>query len=235
MNELWREWLYPLGFLSALAFTARFLVQWISSELKQKSTVTPLFWQLSLAGNLLLILHSVIQIQFHIAFVQTCNGIISWRNLNLMDSPSKRRSFQATAGLMASALLLLITAFAIQSHWLGEGVSSWFRIPLGLNQEYPQAGYAWHFLGFAGLLLFNSRFWIQWWHAERLQSSVLGPSFWWMSFIGDLLCLAYFLRIFDLVNLAGPAFGLIPYLRNLMLIYRPKDKHLSANKSATQL
>jgi len=126
MNELWREWLYPLGFLSAFAFTARFLVQWISSELKQKSSVTPLFWQLSLAGNLLLVLHAVIQMQFHIAFVQTCNGVIAWRNLNFMDSPNKRLSFPATAGIMASALILLIAGFAVQSHWLGEGFNSWF-------------------------------------------------------------------------------------------------------------
>jgi lipid-A-disaccharide synthase len=73
-------------------------------------------------------------------------------------------------------------------------------------------------LGFTGLLLFNSRFWVQWWSSEKRDSSYLGASFWWLSLIGDTLCLIYFIRLGDIVNLAGPLFGLIPYIRNLMLI-----------------
>lgn len=36
MNEALRELLYPLGFISSLAFTARFLIQWMESEKKSR-------------------------------------------------------------------------------------------------------------------------------------------------------------------------------------------------------
>jgi lipid-A-disaccharide synthase len=69
-------------------------------------------------------------------------------------------------------------------------------------------------------VLFSSRFWVQWWHAEKLCQSQLNPLFWWLSLCGGLLSLVYFIHLGDLVNALGPGFGTIPYLRNLMLIYR---------------
>jgi len=223
MIEHWREVLYPLGFLASLAFTARFLVQWIYSEIKQQSVVTRVFWKLSLAGNLLLMFHSIIQMQFHVAFIQVCNGVVSWRNINLMRSPREQYSLKTTVFLMIGAVSSIVILFGIQNYWLNDGIDGWFRVPVWQWQEgvYEQAGMAWHLIGFGGLILFNSRFWIQWWIAEKNKVSSLGPSFWWMSLIGDIFCLTYFLRIGDLVNIVGPAFGLIPYLRNLMLIYKP--------------
>lgn len=216
--EFWRETLYPLGFISSLAFTARFLVQWIYSEIKQQSLVTTLFWKLSLMGNICLLIHSSIQGQFHVAFIQTCNSIISWRNLNLMQSISKQYRIRTVLITLGGALLSLTFLFAFQPG----GFSGWFRIPVWLSHQADTSlGLTWHLLGFGGLILFNSRFWIQWWLAEKHQKSFLSPSFWWMSLIGDLFCLAYFFRIQDYVNVIGPAFGLIPYMRNLMLAYKP--------------
>jgi lipid-A-disaccharide synthase-like uncharacterized protein len=227
MIEQWREVLYPLGFISSLAFTARFLVQWIYSEIKQQSLVTQLFWKLSLTGNFFLMIHSIIQGQFHVAFIQTCNGVISWRNLNLMQSPRQQYSWQATLFMMGIALASLVMLFLC----LNDSIEGWFRVPVWVWQEAgeTQVSLAWHLMGFGGLVLFNSRFWIQWWIAEKHKTSVLGPSFWWMSLIGDIFCLSYFLRIGDLVYIVGPAFGLIPYLRNLMLIYKPSKASKSVS------
>ena len=39
MSELWREWLYPLGFISTVAFGLRMLIQWLASEVKGRSSV----------------------------------------------------------------------------------------------------------------------------------------------------------------------------------------------------
>ena len=86
----WRALLYPLGFLASLLFTTRFMVQWIQSERSRRSHVTPLFWQLSLVANVLLVIHSIIQVQYHVALVQGFNGVISWRNLNLMGTPKRQ-------------------------------------------------------------------------------------------------------------------------------------------------
>lgn len=215
MIDHWREVLYPLGFISSLAFTARFLVQWMGSEIKGRSIVTETFWKISLVGNGSLLVHSIIQGQFHVALIQACNGVISWRNLNLMQPPCKQVSLKTTLIIMVLSLLAVPIAFAFQ------GLESWFRMPVWLWQQ-TQISMGWHIAGFTGLVLFNSRFWVQWWYAEKSQASALQPSFWWMSLIGDLFCLAYFIHLRDIVNLIGPAFGLIPYVRNLMLIYKSK-------------
>jgi lipid-A-disaccharide synthase-like uncharacterized protein len=226
MIEHWREILYPIGFLSAFAFTARFVVQWISSEMKQKSMVTTIFWKLSLLGNTLLLIHSIIQSQFHIAFVQTCNGVISWRNLNLMQPASKQYSLFTTISVLLSALCCTFFIFLGIDFFFNEGSFDWFRIPVWRWQTVDDVPFLWHLIGFGGLILFNSRFWVQWWLAEKHKTSYLGPTFWWMSLIGDLFCLAYFLSIKDPVNIVGAAFGFIPYLRNLMLIYKSRKSSI---------
>ena len=221
MMELWREWLYPLGFLSSLAFGGRFLLQWITSEVRQQSTVTRLFWKISLTGNLLLLFHSMIQMQYHVSFFQSCNAVISWRNLNLMQK--QQAKFQPVIVLFVCAVTLTTALFALQGHYTD---TAWFRIPtISWLPRSGQIDQTWHLIGFLGLALFSSRFWVQWWCAEKHQTSYLGPAFWWLSLVGDLLTLSYFLRIADPVNLLGPAFGLIPYIRNLMLIRKQQREN----------
>lgn len=73
MTEFWRIQLYCLGFVSAFAFGGRFLLQWLTSEIKGQSTVPRSFWILSLVGNVSLLIHSIIQVQFHVA--QTVGAI----------------------------------------------------------------------------------------------------------------------------------------------------------------
>ena len=228
MIEQWREWLYPLGFLSALAFSSRMLLQWITSEVKGRSVVMPAFWKLSLCGNLLLAFHSLIQIQFHVCLIQACNAVISWRNLNLMKPPEEQISFRGTIKLFISAILTVLTIFWLNGMFLLENSEAWFRIPSTPWQDNTNLHitFGWHIMGFFGLTLFSSRFWIQWWCAEQKKTSYLSRSFWWISLVGESLCLIYFLKIQDPVNSIGPAFGLIPYIRNLMLIYKRQPSTL---------
>jgi lipid-A-disaccharide synthase len=228
MDE-WREWLYPLGFLSSLIFSARFIFQWIQSEKAQKSVVNPSFWKISLAGNLLLTLHALVQIQFHVSLVQASNAVISWRNLNLMNAPQQRKSLLFTIAMMSLTLLSITAFYWLQSLYLPSDYSAWFRSPLSGEEVHP----LWHALGAIGLLLFNSRFWIQWCEAERSQESVLGLTFWWTSLIGGLFSAIYFIKLGDPVNLLGPAFGMIPYARNLMLIYKNKRTSATTEEPAT--
>lgn len=222
MIDQWREWLYPLGFLSAVAFGSRMLLQWLTSEVKGRSVVMPTFWKISLAGNCLLAVHAFIQLQFHVCLVQVCNGVISWRNLNLMQPPQEQKTTRQTLEIMVFFICSIFAAFWLQGYLLGEDSQTWFRVPstpwqdnAGLNISWK-----WHLMGTVGLVLFSSRFWIQWWYAEKHNTSYLGRAFWWASLLGEGLCLAYFLQIKDPVNFIGPAFGLIPYIRNLMLIYK---------------
>lgn len=221
--EEWRVFLYPLGFLSVLTFGARFIIQWLQSEKAQKSLAPRPFWQLSLLGNLLLMLHGFIQIQYPVCFVQTCNAIISWRNLNLMQTQRPAVSFKTICTLLIGSVLFISLAFTAQDWWLIRD-GNWFRIPTAPWQATSalSVSFFWHALGALASILFSSRFWIQWWFAERTHLSQFPLVFWWLSLIGGILSIAYFLRINDSVNLIGPLVGMIPYIRNLMLIYKSK-------------
>lgn len=226
ISDEWRSFLYPLGFFSALCFTMRMLLQWVTSESNKKSTVTPLFWKLSLSGNLLLAIHAFIQLQYHVYIIQIGNAIISWRNLNLMQHTKKQLPFLQVCLLFISSAFLASALFFFQSYYLPSN-QAWFRIPTLPWQDSAASDVtmAWHLIGFLGLALFNSRFWIQWWLVEKYQKSYLGAAFWWISLVGELLCLLYFFVINDPVNFLGPLFALVPYVRNLMLIYQPKTRY----------
>jgi len=220
----WRELLYPLGLLSSLAFGGRSLLQWLGSEIKRESIVTRTFWQLSLFGNVMLLLHALIQVQYHVFIIQVGNAVISWRNLSLMDPSKKSISRRQVILLVLFLATLGTTGFVVVNDLWNEALNAWFRIPTFSWLSSPQKPIEqfWHFFGFLGLGLFASRFWIQWWNAETKRESYLGPLFWWISLIGDLITLVYFAHIKDPVNLIGPAFGLIPYIRNLMLLNKAK-------------
>lgn len=236
--EEWRTYLYPLGFIASLAFSARFIVQWLESEKKHKSFVSPLFWQLSLIGNVMLLLHALIQLQYHITLIQTCNAVISWRNLDLMRVRSKPFSLMSVVLIMLSLICLMSTLFLIQNIWLDEG---WFRTPIApwhasKNSSETFDSIAWHLFGTLGFTLFSLRFWIQWVWVENtfMQSKRTLNSFsrvlehlqqfpllfWWLSICGSLLSMIYCIHIHDAVNLIGPVVGIIPYVRNLMLMYK---------------
>jgi len=222
MDE-WRRLLYPLGFIASLFFGSRFIVQWVASERRGYSFVPKSFWIFSLCGNLLLGLHSIIQIQFHVCLAQVSNGVIGWRNLNLMKPREERASFITTVLLMSAGLVGTILLFILQDWMIGrEG--HWFRVPQApWKENTADISFSWHLMGFFAYLLFCSRFWVQWWYAEREQKSELPPLFWWLSLVGTAFTLLYFWKIGDLVNIIGSATGLVPYVRNLMLLYKPKQ------------
>ena len=54
----------------------------------------------------------------------------------------------------------------------------------------------------------------------QVQASALEPTLWYISLVGAAMTLLYFMRIGDPVNLIGPVVGMIPYIRNLILIRR---------------
>jgi lipid-A-disaccharide synthase-like uncharacterized protein len=80
----------------------------------------------------------------------------------------------------------------------------------------------WLSLGLFGQLLFTGRMVVQWIASERKGTSVVPPMFWWMSLIGSVLLLAYFLWRRDPIGLLGQAFGSFIYLRNIIWILEGK-------------
>ena len=80
----------------------------------------------------------------------------------------------------------------------------------------------WIAVGFAGPLLFSARFIVQWVLSERKGRSYIPMAFWYFSIAGGMTLLAYAIHRQDPVFIAGQAFGLIIYLRNLTLISRER-------------
>jgi lipid-A-disaccharide synthase-like uncharacterized protein len=80
----------------------------------------------------------------------------------------------------------------------------------------------WLGVGLFGQLLFTGRMVVQWLASERKGTSVVPPMFWWMSLVGSLLLLAYFLWRRDPIGLLGQAFGSFVYLRNILWILEGK-------------
>lgn len=207
-----QETLYPLGLISTIAFTLRFLVQWLASEKASASIVNRPFWWLSLLGNVSLGVHSFIQAQFPIFAVQVVNSVISLRNLNLMKPQTEQYRKRTVFLFLAIALILATALFSWASF------DNWMRIPThAFQKQAVDVSYFWHGIGAVGVVLFASRFWVQWIQSEMEKRSYLGPLFWWLSLTGAFFSLLYFAKIHDYVNLVGPLFGMIPYIRNLML------------------
>ncbi len=232
----WRILLYPLGFLPNILFGLRFLFQWIKSEKEGKSLVTPLFWQLSLLGNILLTLHGFIQIQYPICLVQSCNALISWRNLTLCHQKKSQVTKKTMLGFIFLMFMLVTLSFILQNYFL-DNSNSWFRIPTAPweTEKKLSVSFWWHLFGYGGYILFSARFCIQWWQAENARKSYLSESFWWISILGALLILGYSFNIGDSVLAIPAAMGLIPYIRNIMLINKrrqPSFEEEPASKSA---
>ena len=76
----------------------------------------------------------------------------------------------------------------------------------------------WVLLGFVAQGLFTMRFLVQWIASERAGRSVIPLAFWLFSIGGGLLLLVYALYRKDPVFIAGQAFGVFVYLRNLYFV-----------------
>jgi lipid-A-disaccharide synthase-like uncharacterized protein len=85
----------------------------------------------------------------------------------------------------------------------------------------------WVLLGFVAQAFFTMRFLVQWIASERADKSVIPIAFWWFSIGGGLLLLVYALYRRDPVFIAGQAFGVFVYLRNLYFVLRDRRKTLA--------
>ena len=86
----------------------------------------------------------------------------------------------------------------------------------------------WIALGVVAQLLFTARFVVQWIASERAGHSVIPLAFWIFSIFGGLLLLVYALYRKDAVFIAGQAFGVFVYLRNLYFVLRDRKAALAA-------
>lgn len=91
------EWLVlVVGFGGQALFSARFLVQWVASERAKRSVVPELFWYLSMAGGLTLLVYAIYREDPVFMLGQASGLAIYARNLWLIHR-EKRRAAAMTA------------------------------------------------------------------------------------------------------------------------------------------
>lgn len=95
-------------------------------------------------------------------------------------------------------------------------------LPTGEISDPRDVGLSWAWLafGFAAQIAFTGRMLVQWIATERARASVVPVAFWWLSLVGGLMLLTYFLRRGDPVGVLGQSFGVVIYARNLIFIGR---------------
>ena len=91
-----------------------------------------------------------------------------------------------------------------------------------LGRSFELRDALWMLFGFAGIGIFGTRFVVQWLHSEKHKESRIPPIFWWQSLAGTVVCLVYFIHKREWVGVSGYILNVVPYSRNLVLVYRKK-------------
>lgn len=197
--------IYSIGFVAQILFSGRLIVQWLSSE-KQKKVVTPtLFWSFSLLASFLLFIYGYLREDFAIMLGQSLTYFIYIRNLHLQGQWNK---FPSAIRLF----LLLVPVFIVFYYYNNNVIDKELLLK---NENIP---FWLLLLGIIAQIIFTFRFIYQWMYSERKKESSLPFGFWLLSLIGATLILTYAVFRKDPVLLAGHGFGLIIYIRNLMLM-----------------
>ena len=84
-----------VGLTGQLLFTARFVVQWLSSEREKRSVIPPMFWYFSIGGALILVAYAVQRRDVVFIIGQSSGLIIYARNLQLMRNEKRRTATDA--------------------------------------------------------------------------------------------------------------------------------------------
>lgn len=196
---------YAIGFVAQLLFSARMILQWIVSE-KNKRVITPSsFWIHSLIASFLLFIYGYLRNDFAIMLGQTITYFIYIRNLQLCGEWEKlNKGFRWFLSLFPALIILWYhnnNRYDL-SNLLGEGsLPRWLLI--------------W---GIAAQIIFTFRFILQWRYSEKANKSVLPLGFWWLSLIGSGMILTYAILRRDPVLFVGQMFGFIVYSRNIALM-----------------
>ena len=87
------EWLWlAIGFCGQALFSMRFLVQWLSSEAKGRSTIPVAFWYFSVAGGVTLLAYAVHRADPVFIVGQLTGLFIYGRNLQLINAERRAKA-----------------------------------------------------------------------------------------------------------------------------------------------
>ena len=200
---------YSVGFLAQILFSARLLIQWISSERAGKVMSPLIFWQFSLIASILMIVYGILRHDLAIILGQAITYGVYIRNLHFLRFWRKIPSLVRIVALTFPLLAIL---------WLLTGETYNFKNIVG-NKDIPFTLMVW---GLTGQFVFTFRFIIQWFYTEKVEESVLPIGFWIFSIIGSVMVLSYAVIRKDPVLFVGQLFGFVVYFRNTLLWMRER-------------
>ncbi len=204
--------IFSIGFLSQLLFSARLLVQWISSEKAGKVLSPLLFWQLSILASFLMMIYGILRNDLAIITGQSITYIVYIRNLYYQGFWSKIPRPVQLATILFPLLAIL---------WLMSGDTYNFKTVLS-NKDIPLTLMAW---GILSQFVFTFRFIYQWIYTEKKKQSLLPIGFWVISFVGSFMVLSYAVIRKDPVVFIGQLFGFVVYIRNIILWMRHRKRN----------
>lgn len=196
--------IYIIGFTAQALFSIRLIMQWIASE-KEKKVLTPTnFWKASLLASFLLFVYGYLRDDFSIMLGQALTYFIYIRNIQLQKQwknfPKWFRIFLFLFPVMLVIYSYNNNIYDIEKLLFNEAIPLWLI-----------------YLGSGAQILFTFRFIYQWIYSERHKESILPMGFWILSFSGASLILVYAILRKDPVLFVGHLFGMIIYIRNIVL------------------
>ena len=207
-------WIFALGLFAQGLFTARALVQWLLSEKRHKVVNPTAFWILSLAASILFLTYGWLRKDFALMLGQLISYYVYVWNLGIKRVWAEFGNWRGLAVAVVSTLPV-ITLGLLLADW-PEAYASLFQ-----NEAIPRRLL---FFGTFGQIVFSLRFPYQALYSARRKESLLPAGFWAISTAGAFIILIYGILRLDPVVILAQSFGLVTYIRNLMLI-RKKHKN----------
>ncbi len=197
--------IYGIGGLAQLLFSARTLLQWVISERNKKVLTPALFWKISLIASFLLFVYGYLRNDFAIMLGQVLTYFIYVRNMQL----------QGEWNRMHQLMRIFIIIFPLIIITIGYNNNKQDIYNLLNSGDIPD----WLlYLGIISQIMFTLRFVYQWVYSERKKESTLPMGFWMLSLFGASLIFIYAIFRKDPILIAGHTFGIITYVRNIMLL-----------------
>ncbi|QMU28594.1 lipid-A-disaccharide synthase N-terminal domain-containing protein [Adhaeribacter radiodurans] len=202
--------IYGIGLLAQLLFSARLLLQWIQSEKAGKVLSPASFWTTSIIASILLMIYGALREDVVVIGGQVISYFIYLRNLKL-------KNLWSEVPFVIRWLAILFPFFTFAWLFLYDNYT-WNH--LLEHNKISGALIAW---GGLGQVVFTLRFVYQWYFSERLQQSVIPNGFWLISLVGSLMIMSYAVIRLDPVLFIGQIFGVVVYIRNFIIGTREKS------------
>ena len=206
-------WIYCIGLSAQVFYTLRVFVQWYLSEKKGRNESPGLYWILSLAGSMTLLVYGWLRHDFSIVVWEFVTYYIYMWNIRAKGLYSRvPRIVPVLQAILPAAVLVAllgdIPGFA-QDFFKSEEMPLWLRV-----------------FGLVAQGVYKSRFIYQIIYSVRRGESLLPLTFWIIALAGSCLIIAYGIIRHDWVLILGQ-FGIIATVRNIMIaLKRPENEEV---------